>query len=42
MERSLADIIAYVDEGVMFPEKAIARAAGDVSLVVQTRCMNAD
>ncbi|KAI0776756.1 kinase-like protein, partial [Trametes elegans] len=30
MERSLADIIAYVDEGVMFPEKAIARAAGDV------------
>ncbi|KAI9060149.1 kinase-like protein [Trametes sanguinea] len=30
MERSLADIIAYADEGVMFHEKSIARVAGDV------------
>ncbi|KAI8990420.1 kinase-like protein [Trametes punicea] len=30
MERSLADIIAYAGEGVMFHEKSIARVAGDV------------
>ncbi|CDO68792.1 hypothetical protein BN946_scf184989.g58 [Trametes cinnabarina] len=30
MERSLADIIAYADEGILFHEKSIARVAGDV------------
>ncbi|KAI0354313.1 kinase-like protein [Trametes cingulata] len=30
MERSLADVIAYADEGIMFHEKSIARVAADV------------
>ncbi|KAI0632944.1 kinase-like protein [Trametes polyzona] len=30
MERSLADIIAYAEEGVFIPEKSIAQIAGDV------------
>lgn len=30
MERSLADVIAYADEGIIFHEKCIARVASDV------------
>jgi Protein kinase domain len=31
MERSLADMVTLVDEGIFIPEKVIARFAGDVS-----------